>query len=66
MLRVFYAYTEGYKHDDCFLKTNKPLQYEQNNTSQNFKMSVTRRYRSVCCEMNVFFRRFHRSLSENP
>ena len=25
-------------------------------------MSVTFRYRHVCCKMNVFFRRFHKSI----
>ena len=55
MLGVFYAYMEEYKHNDCFLKTKKPLQYVQNKMSENFKMPVTRRNRYACCEMNVFF-----------
>ena len=33
MLGLFYSYTEEYKHNNCFLKTNKPLQYVQNKTS---------------------------------
>ena len=60
------AYTDKYKHKHnissyyLFLMQNKPSQYVQNKTSQNFKMSVTHRYRYVCCEMNVFFSRcFH-------
>ena len=55
MLGVFYAYMEEYKHNDCFLKTKKPLQYVQNKMSENFKMPVTHRNRYACCEMNVFF-----------
>ena len=38
-----------------FKRQNKPLKYLQNKTSQNFKMSLTRIYWYVCCEMNVFF-----------
>ena len=41
MLGVFYAYIEEYKHNDCFLSQGKPLQYIQNKTSWNFKISVT-------------------------
>ena len=55
-LGVFYAYTEEYKHSNCFFKIqNKPLQYVQHKTSQNFKMSVNCTYRYVCCEMNGLF-----------
>ena len=56
MLGVFYAYTEDYKHNDCFLKTKQT--FTICTTSENFKMSVTRRYRYSCCEMNVFFNVF--------
>ena len=34
---MFYSYTEEYKHN----RQNKPWQYVQNKTSENFKMSVT-------------------------
>ena len=36
-------------------RQNKPLQYVQNKTSENFKMSLTHRYRFACCEKSVFF-----------
>ena len=31
---MFYAYAEEYKHNDCFLRQNKLLQYVQNKTSK--------------------------------
>ena len=55
MLGLIYAYTEEYKHNGCFLKYLQNVQFVQNKTSQNFKMSVTCIYRYDCCEMNVFF-----------
>ena len=60
MLGVFYAYREKYKHNDCFLKTKQTFMYKMS----NFKMSVIRICRYLCCEMNVFFGRVHKSLSE--
>ena len=70
MLGVFYAYPEEYKHNDCFLKTKQTFTI-CTKTSGNLKMSVTRRYRYVCCEMiydffpDVFinhFQKIHRSV----
>ena len=37
MLGVFYAYAEEYKHTDCFLRQNKPLQYVQNKLHKTSK-----------------------------
>ena len=36
-------------------RQNKPLQYVQNKTSENFKMSLTHWYRFACCDKSVFF-----------
>ena len=47
-------------------RQNKPLQHVQIKTLQNLKMSVTRIYKYVCYEMNVFIQGFHKSLTENP
>ena len=57
---MFYAYTEEYKHNDCFLKTKISL-YNM------YKIKL----QNVCDMLDmfvvkwIFFQHFYKSLSEN-
>ena len=62
MLGVFYAYTEEYEQNDKAANLHNMCKTKLRKTSKCLWPVDM----DVCCEMNVFFRRFNKSLSENP